>query len=46
MTEPTALADLERHAPALAQWVLANHTEAQSFGPVHVWLPRGDGLTP
>ncbi len=40
MTEPTALADLQRHAPALAEWVLTRYAEAASFGPVHVWLPR------
>jgi hypothetical protein len=40
MTEPTALADLRRHAPALADWVEANHAEVVAFGPVHVWTPR------
>ncbi len=41
MTDFYALADLQRHAPALAAWVRANYTEAARFGPVHVWLPRG-----
>jgi hypothetical protein len=41
MTEPTALADLQRHAPALAEWVFGRYAEAASFGPVHVWLPTG-----
>ncbi len=40
MTEPTALDDLQRHAPALARWVQANYVEAATFGPVHVWMPR------
>ena len=40
MTEPTALADQRRHAPARAAWVEANHVEAAAFGPVHVWAPR------
>lgn len=37
MTEPTALADVRRHAPALARWLEAGFVEAEAFGPVHVW---------
>jgi len=40
MTEPTALDDLQRHAPALAEHVLANYVEAANFGPVHIWIPK------
>lgn len=40
MTEPTALDDLQRHAPALAEHVLTRYVEAANFGPVHIWIPR------
>lgn len=40
MTEPTALADLQRHAPELAAWVTAGYVEVEAFGPVHVWRRR------
>ena len=40
MTEPTALADLERHAPAIAAWLQSNYAEAGGFGPVRIWMPR------
>ena len=40
MTEPTALADLQRHAPALAAVVTSGYVEAEAFGPVHVWRRR------
>lgn len=39
MTEPTALEDLQRHAPAIAEWLLANYAEEAAFGPVRVWRP-------
>ncbi|MBK6532351.1 MAG: hypothetical protein IPF99_23020 [Deltaproteobacteria bacterium] len=40
MTEPTALDDLQRHAPALAEHVLTRYVEAANFGPVHIWIPK------
>ncbi len=40
MTEPTALADLQRHAPELAAVVTSGYVEAEAFGPVHVWRRR------
>lgn len=40
MTEPTALADLQRHAPELAAVVTTGYVEAASYGPVHLWRRR------
>ena len=40
MTEPTALGDLQRHAPAIAAWLQSNYAEAGGFGPVRIWMPR------
>ncbi len=45
MTEPTALADLNRHAPELEAWLVDGWFESTTFGPVHVWQRRAVALS-